>query len=62
VRGASGTGWCSGSGTFRLVVACDDGEFARSSWLTVDGEPGTVGVSCVAGSAAVGTEIEDHRS
>jgi len=58
VQGDSGTGWCSGSGTFRLVVACDDGEFARSAWLDVHGGRGTVGVSCVAGSPAVGAEIE----
>ncbi|MFT7838357.1 hypothetical protein Q5530_19645 [Saccharothrix sp. BKS2] len=58
VRGDSGTGWCSGSGAFRLVVACDDGEFARSAWLDVHGDRGTVGVSCVAGSPAVGAEIE----
>ncbi|MFD7656423.1 hypothetical protein ACFV4N_20840 [Actinosynnema sp. NPDC059797] len=61
VHGGSGTGWCSGSGAFRLVVACDDGEFARSGWLTVTGGKGTVGASCVAGSPAVGAEIEPRE-
>ncbi|WP_033432716.1 hypothetical protein [Saccharothrix syringae] len=60
VHGDSGTGWCSGSGAFRLIVACEDGEFARSSWLTVSGDRGVVGVSCVAGSRAVGAEIEEE--
>ncbi|MFC5052608.1 hypothetical protein ACFPFM_02430 [Saccharothrix xinjiangensis] len=61
VHGDSGTGWCSGHGVFRLVVACDDGDFARGAWLTVNGGRGTVGVSCVAGSPAVGAEIEPRE-
>lgn len=57
VSGSTGNGWCSGTGTFRLVVACDDGKFARSWWMTIESGDGTVAVSC-ANVKAVGAEIE----
>ncbi|WP_309114442.1 hypothetical protein [Saccharothrix sp.] len=57
VSGSTGNGWCSGSGTFRLVVACDDGKFARSQWMTIHTGQGTVGISCT-NAKAVGAEIE----
>ncbi len=59
VRGNAANGWCAGSGTFRVVAACEDegGRFARSPWTTISGGGGTVGVSCW--SKAVGAEIEE---
>ncbi|XVV02157.1 hypothetical protein ACQPW3_32995 [Actinosynnema sp. CA-248983] len=57
VSGSTGNGWCSGSGTFRLVVACDDGKFARSQWMTIHTGEGTVGISCT-NAKAVGAEID----
>jgi hypothetical protein len=52
-----GRGWCEGKGTFRLVVACEDGKFARSPWITLSGGRGTLGVSCNR-SDAIGAEID----
>ena len=59
VNKSVGTGWCGGHGTFRLIVACDDNRFARSPWLTVSGDKGTLGVSCDGAAEAVGAEIEE---
>ncbi|CAL9362506.1 hypothetical protein SUDANB95_00695 [Actinosynnema sp. ALI-1.44] len=57
VSGSTGNGWCSGTGTFRLVVACEDGKLARSWWMTIETGDGTVAISC-ANAKAVGAEIE----
>ncbi|MBW4720207.1 hypothetical protein [Saccharothrix obliqua] len=56
VQGRAGTGWCRGAGTFRVVVACADGRFARGPWLTIRGGQGLMGVWCDV--RAVGAEIE----
>ncbi|MGM1063095.1 hypothetical protein [Saccharothrix sp. Mg75] len=55
-----GTGWCSGHGTFRLVVACDDNRFSRSPWTTISGGKRTIGASCTGPAKAVGAEIEEE--
>ncbi|MEU7526869.1 hypothetical protein AB0A74_14150 [Saccharothrix sp. NPDC042600] len=57
VSGSTGNGWCSGTGTFRLVVACEDGKFARSRWMTIQTGDGTLAISCT-NAKAVGAEIE----
>ncbi|GAA3461860.1 hypothetical protein ACFFSW_15440 [Saccharothrix longispora] len=59
VEESVGNGWCSGSGTFRVVVACDDNRFARSPWITISGGKGTIGVSCHGPARAVGAEVEE---
>lgn len=57
VDGNVANGWCEGTGTFRVIAACEDGRFARSPWTTIRGGNGTLGVSCW--SKAVGAEIEE---
>ncbi|MBB5955621.1 hypothetical protein FHS29_002202 [Saccharothrix tamanrassetensis] len=56
VQDRVGNGWCHGSGTFRLVVSCEDGRTARSPWISVAGGKGMLGVSCH--SRATGAVIE----
>ncbi|MEV0682036.1 hypothetical protein AB0I60_36495 [Actinosynnema sp. NPDC050436] len=57
VADRTGTGRCSGTGTFRVLVACEDGRFARGPWLTIDQRRGTTDATC--GSRAVGAEVEE---
>ncbi|MDQ2586339.1 hypothetical protein [Saccharothrix yanglingensis] len=57
-----GNGWCSGSDTFRVVVACDDNRFARSPWITISGGKGALGASCHGPARAVGAEVEEAWS
>ncbi|MFI9817535.1 hypothetical protein [Saccharothrix variisporea] len=57
VNGSTGNGWCSGTGTFRVVVACENGTFARSPWVTIQTGQGMIGTSCTSADA-VGAEID----
>ncbi|MEU6150425.1 hypothetical protein ABZ816_10535 [Actinosynnema sp. NPDC047251] len=60
VHDRTGSGRCHGTGTFRVIVACEDGRFARSPWTTIDQRQGTTDATC--DSRAVGAEIEELRA
>ncbi|MEU4803405.1 hypothetical protein [Actinosynnema sp. NPDC023587] len=57
VRDRTGSGRCHGTGTFRVVVACEDGRFARGPWTTAEENPTTSAATC--GSRAIGAEVEE---
>ena len=41
-----GTGWCQGSGTFTIKVACDDGTTVTGSWIRISRGYGYRSLSC----------------
>jgi hypothetical protein len=46
VKQSVGTGWCQGSGTFTIEVACDDGTTVTGSWIRISSGYGVRSLSC----------------
>lgn len=56
VRDGAGTGWCSGTGTFRVKVNCADGQSQLSGRAIIKEGFVQMSVACT-NSAATGAEI-----
>lgn len=52
VRGSAGTGWCSGTGSFRVQVNCADGESVLSGRAIVQDGYAQMGLSCPKSAAS----------
>ena len=61
IDGKAASGRCEGRGSFRLVVSCEDGSTATSSWLTVFNGSARTRVHCRSNAVHAGIEQRELR-